>query len=197
MCTLITMVGKQPGAVATTAKTLLKHKGLSSAVLFYTKDTSEESQRLMYFMDDLAKSERTRISVQGRLIATDPQGANSEKLPWNIIKELFEAKNHPEPIYFDTSPGLNYLIALISLHLSNEALVTPLYADYSHLYLLENPQQNWELEHIGLDNLLALHNLSTDPPINPGETFKIGFTVKRYPRFVYLLPKNVTGNCMG
>ncbi len=167
MSTLITLVGQQPAAVAVTARTLLEmdtNHPLERVILLYTKDTKTEAQRLESYLQNLASN----LAVEPLFIALDTTTADQNSLAWNIIRQKINGGGLSEPIYYDTSPGLNYQVALISHHLKDEPRIKPLYADFNYLHSLEDGQK-WELVDIGLKTLLDLHGLTTQPPVNDSD----------------------------
>lgn len=152
MCTLITLVGMQPGAVATAAKTLSSKKKLQKIVLLFSKKTQENfSSHLISFLNE-------KISCD-----IEPLCFNSDDELLELISKKFievTTGGYP-PVYFFTSPGLNYQVALISHHLKDKPVI-PLYADYKHLYNLNESTESWPLKDIGLVELLRLHGYSED-----------------------------------
>lgn len=159
MSTLITLVGQQPGAIAVTAKTLIEKEKLSHVVLLPTEQTFGECHRLMGYLDRLKKNS----TISWHIIATELETPSPRyKFAWDLILEKLRQGNLPEPVYFDTSPGLNYQIALISHYLREEPRLIPLYAEYNYLYCLVDENIKWELSDIGFKELLDLHQLEAD-----------------------------------
>ena len=158
MSTLISMVGQQPAAIATTAKTLLMHCGLERVILLPTEKTKFEFNRLERYL-------RESLHIPAELIdnpcfiSTDihkPQDGYA--LVWEAIKKCLDRGDLSQPVYFDTSPGLNYQTALISYHLKDDRRFEPIYADNKKLHDLTNGA-SWDLEHIGFKELLELYGL--------------------------------------
>lgn len=157
MCTLITMVGQQPAAIATTAKTLLHKKGLQRVILLPTEQTENEAKCLVAYLCDNLNMDQSKIETC--YICTDPEKtSNGYEKAWDAIKRYLDQNNLPQPVYFDLSPGLNYQVALISHHFKNDDRFQPLYADNKTLRNLTTGE-SMELEHIGFENLLKLYGL--------------------------------------
>lgn len=163
MCTLITLVGQQPGAVAATAKTLFLKEGLKKIILLPTEETAKESFQIVRFLETFNENGRRleRYDIITYFINTDPQIRTSHPFAWETIRYFLKKGDLPEPVYYDTSPGLNYQVALIAHHLRDKPLI-PLYADYTHLFNLNDPKKFWPLENTGTNELLNLHGYSED-----------------------------------
>ncbi len=160
MSTLFTMVGRQPGAIASTAKTLmLNDENLQEIILMPSRTTKLEAERLESYLNLLNPS----LKVIPRQIETQfPNKLSDDPFPWELINEYTSDKKLSTPIYFDISPGLNYLVALNSYFLKMDDVdVKPIYADYKHLYVLDGSAQ-WNLENIGFRELLDLHQITAD-----------------------------------
>lgn len=160
MSTLVTLVGKQPAAVATTVKTLIKKANLKHIILLYTQGTQDEHTRLTGYIETI-KRDFNGLKIESSVIETDLANPSGYPFAWNIILEKIKNGQLPEPVYYDTSPGLNYQVALISYHLQTVEKIIPLYADYKNLYNL-NTSESWQLENIGFQELLDLYGLKSD-----------------------------------
>lgn len=162
MSTLISLVGLQPGAVASTAATLLKNANLTRVVLLPTRATEGGAKRLITFLQRL----NTKLDIVIQKVETDAKASTSRALfAWDFIKNNITQGGLPEPIYYDVSPGLNYQVALISYHLKEEPGLIPVYADHKSLHCLgDDSSLGWpmDLEHIGFKALLDLHQLKSD-----------------------------------
>ncbi|HQQ88521.1 MAG TPA: hypothetical protein PLA72_11025, partial [Smithellaceae bacterium] len=169
MSTLISMVGQQPAAVATTAKTLKEQADLKQIFLLPTEKTTSEYSRLeLYLRNDLGFPAEM---IKKRVIAEDVSRPDGNDLVWNVIKNILDKPDLSQPVYFDISPGLNYQVALISYHLKNDHRFQAIYADNRKLHNLTNPG-GWELSHIGFKQLLELYGLKENngkEPAGPGE----------------------------
>lgn len=158
MSTLISMVGEQPAAVATTAKTLLMHGGLERLILLPTEKTKPEFNRLERYLRESLHIPAELID-NPCLISTDThKPKDGHALAWEAIKNYLDRGDLSQPVYFDTSPGLNYQVALISYHLKDDRRFVPLYADNQMLHNLTTGT-SWNLEHIGFKELLELYGL--------------------------------------
>jgi len=157
MSTLISLVGRQPGAIAATAKTLLKNHLLSSIMLLPSKQTESIAYRLESYLMSLDSNLAIKI-ITVNINSNDPA---DELSAWNCIIKLIESSDFSKPFYYDTSPGLNYQVAMISYYLKSRADIIPIYADNTSLYFLDN-SRSLPLENIGIDELLSLHNLAIE-----------------------------------
>ncbi len=165
MSTLFTLVGKQPAAVAVTVKTLLQQQPdqpLRRVVLLATPQTQQEATRLQDYCTTLSPD----LKIDQHVIALDPHRDPAPYLfAWEVIRDELATGEFSTPVYYDTTPGLNYQVALISYHLRQEERLVPLYADYNYLYNLTT-DQCWELTDLGLPALLKLYGLRTRPEVS-------------------------------
>ncbi|MDI6797404.1 MAG: hypothetical protein QMD09_10685, partial [Desulfatibacillaceae bacterium] len=153
MSTLVTLVGQQPGAVATTGLTLIKNKGLSSIVLVPTLKTMGQAKKLKKFFAEFP-------GVQTKIQEPETAGNNTQGLTIvDIIRGILGSAPQGEVVYYDTTPGLNFMVARISKSLVHEKDLVFLYSDNETLYRLDG-QEEWPKESIGLDTLLKLHSLN-------------------------------------
>jgi len=169
MSTLISMVGQQPAAVATTAKTLKEQADLKQIFLLPTEKTKKEYSSLWRYLHDELRFPGEMIKEL--VIAEDVSRSDGNDLVWNVIKNILDKPDLSQPVYFDISPGLNYQVALISYHLKNDHRFQAIYADNRKLHNLTNPG-GWELSHIGFKQLLKLYELKEKngkEPAGPGE----------------------------
>lgn len=171
MCTLISMVGLQPAAIATTAKTLLMHGDLKKVILLPTEATKNEYNRLERYLRESLHIPPEMINAY--YISTDVAKPKSGyALAWEAIKKYLDQEcDMSQPVYFDTSPGLNYQVALISYHLKGDQRFQAIYADNRKLHNLRNGA-SWDLENIGFKELLQLYGLqekSNKAPANLGD----------------------------
>lgn len=155
MGTLISLVGNQPGAVASTVSTLAKKNLLSHVLLLPGPKTNEHAIRLEKFIHTFF----TEVHVSIQPISSNTSG---DQKAWNSILNAIQSNKYAAPYYYDTSPGLNYQVALISYHLKNCADIVPIYADHTQIHFIESDMQSIPLENIGLKDLLMLHNLSME-----------------------------------
>lgn len=164
MSTLFTLVGKQPAAVAVTVKTLLKHKNLQHVILLHTTQTQAQAERLTDFFATLPN----KLAVATHCVLTDSRDAGTLPFAWEVIHKCLQDNDLPKPRYFDASSGLNYQVASIAYFAAQDASMAavklqPLYATFNQLINLHTSAEKWDLEDIGLNNLLTLFNLRSRP----------------------------------
>jgi hypothetical protein len=196
--TLFTLVGKQPAAVAVTVKTLMQRPEqppLTRVILLTTPQTQAEADRLEIYFRDL----RPELKVERRVIALDPAVPPAPyQYAWDTIRQELDRGGLTEPIYYDTTPGLNYQVALISYHLRDETRLQPLYADYDYLCQLQTGER-WELADLGLQSLLQLYNLRTQPTVSdaPGVVDNLVIDLSPRPSLTLLKAQERKGRLHG
>jgi len=158
MSTLITMVGQQPAAIAATSATLNKNAALKQVILLPTRKTETEYKRVERYL--LNSLQLPPTSIRNSLVTTDIEHPKDEHSPaWVVLGKFLDRYDElDKPVYFDTSPGLNYQLALISYHFRNDSRFEALYADNRKLHNLSNGHA-WDLEHVGFKELLDLYGL--------------------------------------
>jgi len=164
MSTFFSFVGMQPGAVATTTKTMILHSGITHILLFPTLKTESIANRLIDFIRHL------KPDIVIDLYVID-DFKTEKKSTWEAISIIINSNECPGPFYFDTSPGLNYQVAQTSLYLKEKQPdVIPLYADDTFLHFI-GKDHSLQLENIGLEELLKLYQLKKSIGESPlGET---------------------------
>lgn len=198
MSTLFTLVGKQPAAVAVTVKTLLQQQPdqpLRRVVLLATPQTQQEATRLQDYCTTLNPD----LKIDQHIIALDPHRDPAPyRFAWEVIRDELATGELSTPVYYDTTPGLNYQVALISYHLRQEERLVPLYADYNHLYNLTTGQC-WELADLGLKTLLKLYNLRTRPEVTdaPGMVADLELDLSPRPSLQLLRARERKGRLHG
>ena len=164
--TMVTLVGRQPSAVAVNVATLLEHAGLKQVVLLPTQETyNQQTRRLMQFFKGSAPE--LSVRVLGPIATSHLDNPSGLPLSWELIQKWLDEHPDEEIVFFDATPGFNFEVALISYHLQGNPRLIPLYADHRRLFELEG-NRKWLLENIGFKELLALYGLRPDKM--PGES---------------------------
>lgn len=159
MTTMLTLVGNQPGAVAVAAKTLFGNDLIDSVVMFPSPVTVKQAQNLEYLLKSWDLS--AEIATVSSVLSDQPDRNDPDIIhpaPQKVISDWIEA-NLDQDFYFDISPGLNFQIAAIAEKNSRQGNMKAIYVSDKKL-LFVNDDIELDLEDVGLNNLLQLHELS-------------------------------------
>jgi hypothetical protein len=153
----LSLVGFQPSATAAALKTWMRAKGeLDRLVLLATARVEGQAQRLK------ALCEKWGCSIDILPIGDTLDPGRSLPSAPEVVRQVLANLGQGSRVVFFGDPGPKFLVASVAQVLPPDTIF--LHADTAHLHCgtFENQQEHWEryeLESLGMDNLLALYGL--------------------------------------